>query len=377
METFRFLHVGDVHLSDRYQAELDPVLDAIRNAASRLRNDLDLIVFTGDLFHKPVMTGSYAARRFCEFFFDLNGFGVPIVVVRGTPSHDGIGGLEFLKPFAIVVDSEPEKQMYWDMLPTSGKAKSFVPHYHRESGVFFLERDKVKVAFLASMPRHRQEDVKARVLDCFRHVATPNLFFTHAMVSSAKTEHGVPTDLFDVEWTLGELVDLGVPVIGLGHVHKPQVLSAEPLIYYAGSVGRLHIGEAGDKFIVHGLSPDGKTTLLEQIPMPASRTFSVKLDRYEDIFQAIENMTARDALLINNYRNLDLSPIYGELERRFGYQFLRNVRVEYPEEKRQTHVVERWRRASVEDLVVEHVVNENKNADVQYVRSRFREIASA
>jgi exonuclease SbcD len=376
METFRFLHVGDVHLSDRYQAELGPILDAVRDAAYKLRNDLDLIVFTGDLFHKPVMTGSYAARRLCEFFFELNGFGVPIVVVRGTPSHDGIGGLEFLKPFAIVVDAEPEKQMYWDMLPASGNAKDFVPHYHRESGVFFLERGNVRAAFLASMPRHRQEDVKARVRDCFRHVATPDLFFTHAMVSSAKTEHGVPTDLFDVEWTLEELKDLGVPLIGLGHVHKPQVLSTEPLIYYAGSVGRLHIGEAGDKSIVHGFS-DGKSIVLEQIPMPASKTHYVKPDRYEDILSVFEHMTARDALLINNYRNLDLAPVYGELERRFGYQFLRNVRVEYPEEKRQTHVVERWRRASVEDLVVEHVVNENKDADVQYVRSRFREIASA
>jgi DNA repair exonuclease SbcCD nuclease subunit len=227
------------------------------------------------------------------------------------------------------------------------------------------------------MPRYRQEDVKARVQDCFRHVAVPHLFFTHAMVSSAKTEHGVPTDLFDVEWTLGELIDLGVPVIGLGHVHKPQVLSMEPAIYYAGSVGRLHIGEAGDKFIVHGSSSDGKRVTLQQIPMPASRTYTVKLERYEDIFPVIENMTVRDSLLINNYRNLDLAPVYGELERRFGYQFLRNVRVEYPEEKKQTHVVERWRRASVEDLVVEHVVNENKNADVDYVRSRFREIASA
>jgi hypothetical protein len=89
-------------------------------------------------------------------------------------------------------------------------------------------------------------------------------------------------------------------------------------------------------------------------------------------------MTARDALLINNWRNLDLSSVYCALEERFGYQFLRNVRVLYPEEKKENAiVVDHWKRASVEDLVVEHVTNEDQNANEDYVRSRFREIVSA
>lgn len=377
METFRFLHVGDVHLSDRYQVELEPILDAIRDKANQLKDALDLIVFTGDLLHKPSMTGSYAVRRLCEFFFELNGLGVPIVVVRGTPSHDGIGGLEFLKPFAIVVDAEPEKQMYWDMLSESGKARSFLPYYHQESGVYFLDHGRARAAFLPSMPRYRQEEVKARVKECFRQVK-PDIFFTHAMVTNATTEHGVPTDMFDVEWTLEELKDLGVPIIGLGHVHKPQILSNDPLIYYAGSVGRLHVGEEGSKVIVYGDSPDGLSITFRQLPVPASSTYMVKPDCYEDIFDVIEKMTARDALLINNWRNLDLASVYCALEDRFGYQFLRNVRVLYPEEKKENAiVVDHWKRASVEDLVVEHVANEDQNADVDYVRSRFREIVSA
>ena len=104
----------------------------------------------------------------------------------------------------------------------------------------------------------------------------------------ALTEHGVPMAGFDHEFTTGSLFGAGAQAFLLGHIHKHQSWEQDGrVIAYAGSIGRLHYGEQGDKgFLIWEV--EAASVRFELIATPAKRTVEISFDgmpRLEELQQ--------------------------------------------------------------------------------------------
>ena len=116
---------------------------------------------------------------------------------------------------------------------------------------------------------------------------------SHGTVYGCMTEHGVPMAGFDHEFTAGSLFDAGATAFMLGHIHRHQAWEqAGRQIAYAGSIGRLHYGEQGDKgFLLWEIDPD--TARFELVPTPAKRTIEISFDGMPDMEELLK--CSRDA----------------------------------------------------------------------------------
>src|SRR6202140_1000704 len=83
---------------------------------------------------------------------------------------------------------------------------------------------------------------------------------------------------FDHEFPTGSLFGAGAQAFLLGHIHKHQSWEQDGrVIAYAGSIGRLHYGEQGDKgFLIWEVDPE--SVRFELIATPAKRTVEISFD---------------------------------------------------------------------------------------------------
>ena len=120
-----------------------------------------------------------------------------------------------------------------------------------------------------------------------RQLGLPTLLLSHGTVFGCTTEHGVPMAGFDHEFTTGSLFDAGAQAVLLGHIHRHQCWERDDsggrrCIAYAGSIGRFHHGEAGDKgFLLWQVGPDSAACRLEATP--ARRTVDISFDGKPDL----------------------------------------------------------------------------------------------
>jgi exonuclease SbcD len=120
-----------------------------------------------------------------------------------------------------------------------------------------------------------------------RRCGLPTLLVSHGTVFGCTTEHGVPMAGFDHEFTTGSLFDAGAQAVLLGHIHRHQCWERDDgdgrrCIAYAGSIGRFHHGEAGDKgSVLWHVGPHSATCSLEAAP--ARRTIDISFDGKPDL----------------------------------------------------------------------------------------------
>lgn len=79
------------------------------------------------------------------------------------------------------------------------------------------------------------------------------MVISHGTVINCMTEHGVPMAGQDHEFGVGALFASQADAVALGHIHKHQYWESmahghKQIIAYAGSIGRFHHGEEGDKY---------------------------------------------------------------------------------------------------------------------------------
>lgn len=103
---------------------------------------------------------------------------------------------------------------------------------------------------------------------------------------------------FDHEFTTGALFAARAQAFMLGHIHRHQVWQREgdagrQVIAYAGSIGRFHFGEEGDKgFLVWEVDAVGASCRLE--PTPARRTIDISFEGRPDIERMRELLAQHD-----------------------------------------------------------------------------------
>ncbi|MEM4359359.1 MAG: metallophosphoesterase family protein [Candidatus Bilamarchaeaceae archaeon] len=278
----RVLHIGDLHISSRYMRELTlpaasglSVLDAILKIAADKQPDV--VVCTGDVFDQLEPVNSKPVLTAVNFFRSLQAIlpGAPILVVRGTLSHDPYRSLHVLSlAGCLVADEEP---IGFD--------------YHAVR--FVLLPALPKRAIFGTAPA----DVIRGTLELHGNGKAIQILCAHGTVAESVNEHGVPMDGSDWEFSLADIAKANVNAVLLGHIHKPQdwritSIRGEALVSYAGSVGRFTIGEDHNKS-VSLITIDRDQVGLERIPVPASESLIAGTDSHT--FEDLENFLAEDA----------------------------------------------------------------------------------
>ncbi|MBK4735973.1 metallophosphoesterase family protein [Noviherbaspirillum pedocola] len=254
-------HFSDLHYCPAYLAEADRCFSfAIQDA---IAHGIDVAILSGDATHHRLEVHSPALRLLAQRIQQLANH-CPVLILQGTFSHDPPGMLHMLQmigarhPIAIAdriglvglttegqwvepaCDASAALTLAVTCVPTVNKA-DLVPLVGAEDAS--AEMGNQLAAIMASF---------APANDAYRDAGVPTVLVSHGTVQGSLNESGVPMAGLDHEFTIGALYSAHASAVMLGHIHKHQVwernfAGIEQKIAYAGSPGRFHYGEIGDK----------------------------------------------------------------------------------------------------------------------------------
>lgn len=296
----RVVHFSDLHYGPRNLAEADRCFGAAIERAAEL--DVDVAVISGDStdhaldLHSPSATALVSrVRRLADH--------CPVLMLQGTWSHEPPGTLSVFRELGGRHAVHVADRIGQAGLTTAG-------NWVVSQGCCFDALPEGLVALFSCLPTVNRAAVAAalgaadaagatgeHVAALLRGLASnhamarqlglPTLLVSHGTVFGCITEHGVPMAGFDHEFTTGSLFEAGAQAVLLGHIHRHQCWERDDgggrrCIAYAGSIGRFHHGEAGDKgFLLWQVGPDSATCRLEATP--ARRTVDICFDGKPDL----------------------------------------------------------------------------------------------
>ena len=211
----KLAHLSDIHFCTKNLPELRRVIPRVLGDVEE--SNPDAIILSGDLFDQRLFAGDEALGESIRFLKDLSLL-ARVFVLQGTYSHDAPGMLQVLK------------------------SAMSLHEIHFVTGPSI-----VRPCALMIPPRRKTDDW---TLDS--ELATPinpDIVVSHGTVFGALTEHDVPMAGVDHEFTEQMFWNHGARAWLLGHIHKHQVWTGPDgqKAAYAGSLGRYHHGERGDK----------------------------------------------------------------------------------------------------------------------------------
>jgi len=291
-------HFSDLHYADETLAEVDHCFGHAIDEAIAL--GADAAVITGDTTDHALNAHSPAFLALVRQIKRLADH-CPVLLLQGTFSHEPPGLLAML---ALIGANRPihfanhlEQVVLTNTgswLPSQNWQFESPPQDARLLCTCIPTLNKADLATVVGAAEAAQAmgDQLARVLAGYAqgHLAArgcgiPVVALSHGTVHGCVTEHGVPMAGADHEFTSGALFSAEATAVMLGHIHKHQAWSnAGRLIAYAGSIGRLHYGEEGEKgFLMWDIAADHAG--LSLIPTPARRTLDISFDGPPDMIQ--------------------------------------------------------------------------------------------
>lgn len=258
MDAVRLIHFADLHLGVESGGRPDPetgLNQRIRDVCDRLdelcavaeEEGVHAVLFAGDAFKHQHPTPTLQ-RLFAERMRRLVRAGVRVFLLVGN--HDLPKMAALSHPFSIYDALEIPEVLVGDRagiyrlpMPSGAPAPELqigaLPHFSRHQVLARLpeetdDPDAVIQEQLAATVRGLGDELDP---------STPAVFCGHCHVNQA--EVGRAQALFgiaDVEVSLSTLGS-AFPYYALGHVHRRQVLSAEPFVAYSGSLERVDFGE--------------------------------------------------------------------------------------------------------------------------------------
>ena len=246
----------------------------------------DLIIHAGDLFHaaktwseRGISEVDDAIQRITELA-DI----APVVIVRGTPNHDGDAHYQILKTHFdsavlsgnVTIITEPGR---YGIVCNNRSAinlcalPGFDKGYWRSKNPG-LDREQETQAFSDALEK-MIVGMKAQCEPDY-----PSVLVGHYTVEGANTESGqtMMFSQFEPIITHRTLTTAGYDLCCFGHIHKPQALGANA--FYSGSINRLNFNDESDRrgFYVHTLDGN-KLVSSEFIELESPRKFkTVRLD---------------------------------------------------------------------------------------------------
>jgi exonuclease SbcD len=304
----KIAHFSDLHYSHKNLPEAQRCFSWAVDQAIAL--GVEAAVISGDAtdhaldVHSPAVEPlARNVRRLAEH--------CPVLMLQGTHSHEPPGTLSIFRllggRYPVHVSDRLEQvgldrrgqwraSQTWrfDTLPPDLRAVfSCVPTVNKAA---------LAAAIGATEAAGAMGEEIARVLRGFapihqaaRAAGVATVGVSHGTVFGCLTEHGVPMAGFDHEFTTGALFAAGAQAFMLGHIHRHQAWeNADQRIAYAGSIGRFHYGEQGDKgFLVWDIDPSGARFALHATP--ARRTVDIVFEGKPDLAQ-IEAVAAEHDL---------------------------------------------------------------------------------
>lgn len=260
----KIFHSGDWHIGNFKGPEKDGInlrsldtkrcLEALAERAEK--ENPELVLVPGDIFH----TGKTWSDRCCdevvvaiEIISRLAAAADQVVVMRGTPNHDGEGPFKvLLKHFSgfknvhIVVSPEVIQTEYADIAVLPGfdcgiyRAKFPGHGKEEENEIFSQELGKIVLGLRAQCRADR-----------------PAILMAHYTVPGCNTESGQSQLLTQFESiVLPESLDAAAyDLVALGHIHRPQLVSGFENVYYSGSINANNFNDEGQErgFWIHHL----------------------------------------------------------------------------------------------------------------------------
>lgn len=298
----RIAHFSDLHYGPRTLDEADRCFAAAIDQA--IAADVQVAVLSGDATDHALDLHAPAAVALAEQVRRLADH-CPVLMLQGTFSHEPPGTLSVFRLLggrhpvhvadrigqaALRADGSwlatPAEAWRLPALPEDAVALfSCVPTVNKASVAAAVGAadaasavgEQVQALLRGFAPGHRQ--ARARGVPC--------IGVAHGTVYGAVSEHGVPMAGFDHEFTTGALFDAQAQAFLLGHIHRHQAwdrqdIHGRQVIAYAGSIGRFHYGEAGDKgWLLWDVDASGADCRL--CPTPARRTLDLCFEGKPDL----------------------------------------------------------------------------------------------
>jgi len=296
----RIAHFSDLHYGAATLDEADRCFGAAIDRA--IAEGAEVAVLSGDAtdhgldLHAPATLRLFAqVRRLAEH--------CPVLMLQGTFSHEPPGTLavfrllgarhpvqvaERIEQVALTAEGRwrvsdgwrfdavpPGIRLLVSCVPTINKAVVAAAVGAAEAGAAVSEHLAQLLAGFA--PGHGQA----------RRQGIPTVLISHGTVFGSMTEHGVPMAGADHEFTAGLLFAAEAQAVLLGHIHRHQRWEQEGIagrqcVAYAGSIGRFHYGEEGDKgFLLWEVTPTTADCVLW--PTPARRTVDIVFEGRPDL----------------------------------------------------------------------------------------------
>lgn len=296
----RIAHFSDLHYGAKNLAEADRCFGAAIDQA--IAQGVQAAVLSGDSTDHALDLHSPSAERLVAQVRRLADH-CPVLMLQGTFSHEPPGTLSIFKllggryPVHVAdrigqvglmpkgqwlassdwaFDALPKDMLaLFSCIPTVNKATVAVTVGACEAAEAMGEQLAALLAGFA--PSHR----RAKALN------VPSIGVSHGTVFGCLSEHGVPMAGFDHEFTTGALFGAEAQAFLLGHIHRHQVWDAEgragrQRIAYAGSIGRFHHGEEGEKgFLLWEVDATSAVSILH--PTPARRTVDIVFQGRPDL----------------------------------------------------------------------------------------------
>ena len=303
----RIAQFSDLHYGDRHLAEADRCFTYAVERAIAMK--VDAAVISGDAtdhvldLHAPAVARlAHNVRRLAEH--------CPVLMLQGTYSHEPPGTLAIFRLLGgrhgiHVADRIGQVALMPDghWVASDGWCFGHAPDGMRAlfSCVPTVNKATVAAALGAGMAGVAVGEQLGILLRGFaasnqaaREAGVPTVGVSHGTVYGCLSEHGVPMAGFDHEFTSGTLFAAQAQAFMLGHIHRHQGWEASGRrIAYAGSIGRFHYGEEGDKgFLLWEIGAAMACCTLESTP--ARRTIDLCFDGKPDIDAILAAAQAQD-----------------------------------------------------------------------------------
>lgn len=267
----KVLHFSDLHANRKNLEKVKVALDHVIKTAEERKPDL--ILFTGDMWDgQTTIDYSSPLMMVIDEFADLSRIS-PIVIIRGTPSHDRPGSLEVFgsirtkQPVFIIRDPEifPCNHLNCFIYPIPAPTKSGLVKMAQDKGIELSpdKSDEVCADILHDILRgyglHLAEARK-------QNPATIGIVAGHLTISGARTSTGQIMMSGDIPVPSMYLQEIEAELICLGHIHKHQIIDGT--IFYPGSCLPVNWGEQEQKVMLYYELEPGQTVHYEAIPFP-------------------------------------------------------------------------------------------------------------
>ncbi|MGL3107260.1 metallophosphoesterase family protein [Bradyrhizobium sp. BR 1432] len=304
MQSFRFIHTGDIHLDSPLKGlagQEGPAAERIRTATrtafetlitQAIEDEVDFVVIAGDLYDgdwRDYQTGLFFVKQMGR----LSQANIPVFLLHGN--HDAESQITRKLTLPTNVSVFPARRVETFRLPQLNVA------LHGQS---FRQRDITDNLVPAYPPP---------VAGCF------NIGVLHTGLG------GTPGHANYAPCAIEDLINKGYDYWALAHVHQAAVLHERPHVVFCGNLQGRHIRESGPKGASLVTVEDGQVVEIAPIlvdcvrwillPVPVEQCVAIA-DAVDRIRQAIEEAVERDAqgrLLACRIELAGATGLHGEL----------------------------------------------------------------